>query len=45
MASFSITGMGGDPFSLLQRIIEALNEELGEDSIQLIREYTGLDVV
>ena len=34
-----------DPFSLSQRIIEALNEELGEDSIQLIREYTGLDVV
>jgi len=33
-----------DPFSLSQRIIEALIEELGEDSIQLIREYTGLDV-
>ena len=33
-----------DPFALSQSIIEALNEELGEDSIQLIRQYTGLDV-
>ena len=34
-----------DPFSLSQRIIEALTEELGDDSIQLIRQYTGLDEV
>ena len=34
-----------DPFKLSQSIIEALNEELGEDSIQLIRQYTGLDIV
>jgi uncharacterized membrane protein YkvA (DUF1232 family) len=33
-----------DPFSLSESIIQTLNEELGEDSIQLIRQYTGLDV-
>ena len=34
-----------DPFLLSQRIIEALTEELGDDSIQLIRQYTGLEEV
>ncbi len=34
-----------DPFLLSQRIIEALTEELGDGSIQLIRQYTGLDEV
>ena len=34
-----------DVLALSERIIEALNEELGEDSVNLIREYTGLDVV
>jgi len=33
-----------DIFKLSERIIETLSEELGEDSINLIREYTGLDV-
>ena len=33
-----------DPFLLSQSIIETLSEELGESSIQLIRQYTGLDV-
>ena len=33
-----------DIFALSDNIIEALNEELGEDSIDLIRQYTGLDV-
>jgi uncharacterized membrane protein YkvA (DUF1232 family) len=33
-----------DVFALSDNIIETLNEELGEDSTDLIRQYTGLDV-
>ena len=34
-----------DVFALSENIIESLNEELGEDSVDLIRQYTGLDEV
>ena len=32
-----------DLFSLSDSIVETLNEELGEESVELIRQYTGLD--
>lgn len=32
-------------FALSESIIEALSGELGEDSIELIRQYTGLDAI
>ena len=33
-----------DVFALSERLMDALDKELGEDSIELIRQYTGLDV-
>jgi len=33
-----------DVFALSESIIESLHEELGEDAVDLIRQYSGLDV-